>query len=227
MKKRVLLFDADGTLLDFKKSEEVGLNHVFEEYHISNPEACRAYYLQLNEQLWKGFEQGDFPKQHIFDVRFQMMLDEFGIEGNGIEMEQHYREWLNKGYHTIPGALTLIKALSENDYELYIVTNGVSKTQYQRLQESGLKPYFKAVFVSEDIGDQKPNKGYFDYVFAHIPNAQKEEMLLIGDSLSSDMLGANQAGIASCWYNPEHENNTTQAKPDFEISTLEDLWEIL
>lgn len=226
MKKRVLLFDADGTLLDFKKSEEVGLHHVFEEFQIPNPIACRSYYLELNDQLWKDFELGKIERQHIFDVRFQMMLDTFNIDGDGKQMEQRYREWLNQGSHTIQGALALIQELAK-EYDLYIVTNGVSKTQYQRLQDSGLAPYFKDIFVSEDIQAQKPNKAYFDYVLAHIPPVKKEEMLLIGDSLSSDILGANQAGIPSCWFNPDHISNDTSAKPDYEISSLEALWKII
>lgn len=225
MKYRILLFDADGTLLDFRKSEAVGLNQVFDTFAIPNQDACRTYYLDLNEVLWKGFEQGEFPKEHIFDVRFQMMLDHFGIEGDGKAMEACYRHWLNKGSHTISGALPLVQELSQT-YDLYIVTNGVSKTQYQRLSESGLLPYFKAVFVSEDTGYQKPQKEYFDYVLHHIQEVP-EEMLLIGDSLSSDILGANRANIAACWYNPEHCINQSEAIVDYEIHALEELWTIL
>lgn len=225
MNDKILLFDADGTLLDFKKSEEVGLTKVFEEYQIPNPAQCRAFYLKLNEQLWQDFEQGKFPKQHIFDVRFQMMLDHFHLDGDGKAMEQSYRSWLNKGSHLIKGARSLIQQLAAQ-YELYIVTNGVSKTQYQRLHDSGLAPYFKQVFVSEDIGYQKPQKEYFDYVLKHLQKDPKQ-MLLIGDSLSSDIVGANRAGIASCWYNPDHLVNETEAKPDYEIATLEELWNLL
>lgn len=225
MTYRVLLLDADGTLLDFKKSEEVGLREVFREFQIPDKEACRTYYLALNERLWAEFEEGIISKQHIFEVRFQMMLDHFHLSGDGIAMEHRYREWLNQGSHIIPGAYELIEQLAKH-YELYIVTNGVSKTQYLRLAASDLQPFFQQVFVSEDIGYQKPQKEYFDYVLSHI-HAAPADMLLIGDSLSSDILGANQAGIASCWFNPDQISNDGRIKPMYEIQRLEDVWKIL
>lgn len=222
---RVILFDADGTLLDFKESERIGLTNVFMDKKIPFTEEMRTYYLAINEQLWKDFELGKISKQHIMDVRFQMLLDHFHIEGKGEDFEQAYREQLNKGKHTIPYALELCRKLHKT-HDLYIVTNGVSKTQYQRLKDSGLYPYFKDIFVSEDIGYQKPHASYFDYVLAHV-DVPKEDMLLIGDSLSSDICGALQAGIACCWYNPEHERNDLKLTPTYEIDDLHDVWNIL
>ncbi len=225
MKYKILLLDADGTLLDFKRSEEIGLTHVFEEFQIPNRDACRTYYLKLNEILWKGFEEGSYPKQVIFDTRFQNMLDHFHIAGDGKAMEHSYRAWLDRGSHLIPHALDMVKKLSRC-CSLYIITNGVSKTQHRRLSDSGLRPYFQDVFVSEDIGFQKPKKEYFDYVLNHI-QGEKADMLVIGDSLHSDILGANQAEIASCWFHEKSLVNTTDIHCDYEITSLEELWNIV
>lgn len=225
MPYKILLFDADGTLLDFKESERVGLQTVFEEKGIPFTEKMRSYYLEMNVQLWKDFELGKFPKQHIFDVRFQQLLDAFQIEGNGNEFETAYREQLNKGSHIIPHAIELCGTLAKH-YRMYIITNGVSHTQYQRLHDSGLDAYFAGIFVSEDIGYQKPQKEYFDYVLQQI-DGDKSEMLVIGDSLSSDILGANLSGIDSCWLNMEGAINDTKANPTYEIERLTDLWKLL
>jgi len=225
MKYEVLLFDADGTLLDFKKSEAIGLTKVFETFHIPDSNRYRQYYLNLNDALWRGFEEGKYPKQYIFDVRFQMMLDHFHLEGDGRAMERCYRKWLNKGCHLMKDALPVIKQLAET-HVLYIITNGTSHTQHQRLKDSGLYPYFQQVFVSEEIGCQKPQKEYFDYVVNQIQKP-RDRMLVIGDSLHSDILGAKQANIASCLLNPDHLKPDGDILPDYEISALTDIWNIL
>lgn len=221
----ILLFDADGTLLDFKETERVGLQRVFQDKKIAFNEEMRTYYLDMNAQLWKDFEDGKISKQHIFDVRFQRLLDAFHIEGDGKEFEEAYRAQLNAGAHIIPHAIELCATLAKH-YRMYIITNGVSHTQYMRLEKAGLEPYFAGIFVSEDIGYQKPQKEYFSYVLNHI-DGEKGEMLVIGDSLTSDILGANLAGIDSVWLNSDKSENATSANPTYEIERLEDLWKLL
>lgn len=221
----ILLFDADGTILDFKESERIGLENVFKEKQLPFSEEMRNHYLNMNDQLWRGFEEGKYPKQHIFDVRFQRLLDAFHIEGDGREWEKAYREQLNQGCHVIAQAKEVLSALAKQ-YRLYIITNGVSHTQYQRIKGAGLEDLFAGIFVSEDIGYQKPQIEYFDYVLEHI-DGDKKEMLVIGDSLHSDILGANKVGIDSCWYNPENLINDSAANPTYEIACLEDLWNLL
>ncbi len=137
-------------------------------------------------------------------------------------MEKAYRQALSEGIDLIDGALDVVKKLHKT-HELYVVTNGPASTQEKRLIDSGLAPYFKAIFVSEVIGLQKPMPEYFDYCFERIPSFKKEEAIIIGDSLSSDIQGAMGAGIDSCWFNPNRVHNETAFQPTCEIQYLTEL----
>lgn len=222
---KVILFDADGTLLDFEESERCGLDTVFKEHGIQLTQDMRTYYHEMNAQLWSDFEAGIIEKKDIMDIRFQRLLDAFHIPYDGHVLEAAYREQLNKGTHLISGALSICQELKKKK-RLYIVTNGVSNTQYRRLKGSHLYSNFLDVFVSEDVGYQKPDIGYFEHVMRTI-QVRPRQVLLVGDSLTSDILGANRAGIASCWFNPSHKENNTSIQPTYEIHDLQELWEIV
>lgn len=225
MRYDAILFDADGTLLDFQRSEEVALGRVLKQFGLPDTDAVRAYYRSCNAQLWRGFEAGKYPQQHIFDVRFAALLEYCEASGDGKAMEAYYREQLNHGAHVIDHALTMCEALAQK-LALYIVTNGVTKTQELRLTQSGLKPFFQAIFTSEAIGYRKPQKEFFDAVLPQIPY-EKERLLLVGDSLHSDILGANQAGIDACWFHPADADRDPDIAARYEITSLEELWNIL
>ena len=225
MKYQALLFDADGTLLDFKKSEENGLRSVFTYFPVPDRKSCEAYYKELNQKLWDRFEKGEITKQTIFDTRFSKLCSYFNLPYDGILMEAYYRKCLNEGHDLIDGAYELIKALSKQ-YSLYIITNGVAQTQYRRLKDSHLLPFFQAIFVSEEIGYQKPDRAYFDYVCTKVP-CKREQMLVVGDSLNCDILGAQRSQIASVWFHTDHQDNAVSVKPDYEIHALEELWSVL
>lgn len=222
---KVLLFDLDGTLLDFKQTEETGLSYVFTQFQIPDPIACRKYYQQLNTQLWKGFEQDQYPKEYIFTQRFPMLLAHFHLQRDGKAMERSYRSWLDQGCDLMKDALAVVSQLARN-YELHIITNGYASTQHHRLEKSGLRPYFDHVFVSEEIGWQKPQRAYFEHVLNHL-DQPKESILVIGDSLIADIGGAKQAGLATCWIHAPGISNDTGIQSDFEITELKELWNIL
>lgn len=202
---RFLLFDADYTLLDFDKD----MFHAFQATY----EACfgsqRPYSPQLLEQYeacnnrwWAKLERGECTKPQLYVGRFRDFLQETGLIGQPEEINRLYFENLAQGGALLPGALELVQDLSR-EYQLYIVTNGNAVSQMSRLERSGLLPYVRDVFVSEDAGAAKPDKRYFAYAFSRIPGFEKERALLIGDSLTSDMLGAQNAGIDSMWYCPQ------------------------
>ena len=176
--------------------------------------------------LWDDFEEGKINRDEVVNTRFSVLFKEYGQEVDGILFENNYRNYLEEGNQLIQGAFEFINQI-ESEYDLYIVTNGVSKTQYKRLRNAGLHSMFKDIFVSEDTGYQKPMKEYFDYVFERIPNFAPEEGLIIGDSLSADMKGGYVAGIDTCWFNPEKKSNHSEIVPTYEVQNFEELYAIL
>lgn len=227
MKKyQTLFFDVDDTLLDFGAAEKVALHMLFEEQNIPLTTEMEARYKKINDSLWRSFEEGKIDRDEIRNTRFSLFFQEYGQEIDGVLLGNKYRSYLKEGNQLVEGAFELISDL-KHQYDLYIVTNGVSDTQDKRLCSSGLHPLFKDIFVSEDTGYQKPMKEYFDYVFARVPNFSTEQGLIIGDSLSSDMKGGQTAGIDTCWFNPGMKTNDTKVRPTYQIQRLDELYRVL
>lgn len=221
-KYEVLLLDADGTLLDFDKAEEESFKEVLKKYGFAPEPALVEEYHRINQACWEALEDGRMERAAVLTGRFERFFGGHGLTVKGQEAEDFYRALLGRSFYLIDGALELCGYLKER-YDLYIVTNGVADTQRIRLRESGLEPYFKDIFISEDAGSQKPQKAFFDYCFARIPDADPEKMLLIGDSLTSDMRGGAAAGVDTCWYNPGKKDNEKGIPVTYEIHGLEEL----
>lgn len=222
----IILLDVDGTLLDFKQSEAWGMTTVLKTYGFEpTPELLEQYH-QVNNAAWDAFERGEVTKEKLVCDRFVNFFGRLGRTVDGLEVELFYRSLLDQSAILIDGALELCAYLKER-YDLYIVTNGTSSTQYKRLAASGLDQYVKDIFVSEDAGSQKPQKEYFDYCFTRIPNADPSRMLLVGDSLQSDIRGGNAAGTDTCWYNPGGLLRQDGIRVDYEIRELEELKKLL
>ncbi|MEC2290641.1 YjjG family noncanonical pyrimidine nucleotidase [Bacillus licheniformis] len=223
---RTLFFDVDDTLLDFGAAEKSALRMLFEEQQIRLTAEIEANYKRINQGLWRVFEKGEMDRDQVVNTRFSLLFKEYGLEADGVLLEKKYRSFLEEGHQLIDGAFELIKSLRDQ-YDLYIVTNGVSKTQYKRLQASGLYPMFKGIFVSEDTGFQKPMKEYFDYVFERIPHFSVDQGLIIGDSLTADIEGGRLAGLDTCWMNSGMIANDTGIVPTYQIQKLDELYYIL
>lgn len=226
MKKKFLLFDMDRTLLDFAASERAALAKTFREYALPFSDEIYGYHLVNNAKLWEDYEKGLIDRETVLYTRFVRLFQHFGFEGDGVAFENSYRANLSRGHELMEGALHTVQTLAQS-HTLYIVTNGVAETQRLRLHDSGLQPYFSGLFISEEIGSQKPQKAFFDVCFAHIPGFDATLALIIGDSLSSDILGGNNAGIDTCWFNPQGQANNTTAKPTTEIRRLTELIPLL
>ncbi|WP_186580447.1 YjjG family noncanonical pyrimidine nucleotidase [Aquibacillus kalidii] len=223
---KTLLFDIDDTLLDFGAAESAALRFLFNEKGLELTDEMKQQYKLVNTELWKQYEEGEIARDELLNTRFSRFFKIYGKEVDGAVMEQSYREYLGQGKQLMDGAMDLITTI-ENNYDLYIVTNGVSKTQYKRLHDSGLYPFFRGVFVSEDTGFQKPMKEYFDYAFERIPDFNPEEALIIGDSLGADIKGGQRAGLDTCWVNPIGKSNDLNVEPTYEIRHLRELYAIL
>ena len=226
MRYTTLLLDADETLLDFKQTEEQALRQTFQRYGLPFNEEIHAMYRTINHKLWTAFEDGFITKDQILKRRFRNMFTQMGIKDELTGFEEEYQLALGRGGFLIPQALEVCRQLS-GLCRLYIVTNGVEATQNSRLDRSGLRPYLSGVFVSETTGYQKPQKEYFDYVFSEIPDFDRENTLMVGDSLNSDMKGGANAGLDVCWYNPEKKPNCVGVKVNYEISSLKELTDIV
>ncbi len=195
-----LFIDVDNTLLDFYASEDFAIRKVFSENNIRNDDYAVSLYSKINQKYWQMFERGEMSKEKILVERFRETFRELGADADPIKVSKEYFLGLSNCHFLMPDAIEILSYLKEKGYAVYLTTNGVSLTQYKRIEESGIKRFADAVFVSEDAGHQKPEKEYFDYVFANIPKTSPERTLVIGDSMTSDIKGGKNAGLDTCWF---------------------------
>ncbi len=219
-----LLFDTDNTLLDFTKAEAYALRDTFTSHGLPFSENARATYSAVNDSFWKSFERGEILKSEIYVGRFKTTLQKLGFSADAKSVAALYEERLGSYHFAIEGALEMCEQLKKK-YDLHIVTNGHRVIQSRRLKDSGLINLVNKVFISEQVGVPKPEKEYFDAVFQNIAEKDKSKILIIGDSLTSDIMGGINAGIDTCWYNPK--GIKTDIKPTYEISKITDLLKLL
>ena len=227
MTYKFLLFDLDHTLLDFDTAEDVALTQLLKEEGVEDIQDYKDYYVPMNKSLWRDLEQKKITKAELINTRFSKLFAHFGIEKDGSYLAERYQFFLSKQGQTFPGVEDLLKNLIHQGYELYAATNGITYIQTGRLKQSGISPYFKEIFISEQLHTQKPDAAFYEKIGALIPNFDKNQTLMIGDSLSADIQGGNNAGIATIWYNPHHLENHTQAKPTYEVDSYQALLELL
>ncbi len=222
MRYKILLFDLDDTLLDFSANEIDSLNKLFKKHGYTFSDELFGVYNSVNKQLWAEYETGTIALDDVLNVRFFKTMLKMGKVVDGAEWENQYRELLGNGQQMIDGALDLCRDLSVL-HRLFIVTNGVAETQIKRLKQSGLYEYFEAVFDSQSIGFQKPSKEFFEYVAGHIADFVKNEALIIGDSLTTDIKGGILSGIDTCWLNRGSKKCSSESMSTFTISSLTEL----
>ena len=227
MKYKFLLFDLDHTLLDFDAAEDVALDFLLAEEGVEDIQTYKDYYVPMNKSLWKDLEQKKITKKELVNTRFEKLFAHFGIEKDGAYLAERYQFFLSKQGQTFPGVEDLLKNLIHQGYELYAATNGITAIQTGRLAQSGLAPYFNQVFISEQLQTQKPDALFYEKIGHQIEGFSKEETLMIGDSLTADIQGGNNAGIDTIWYNPHHLENPTQAQPTYEVHSYQDLLDCL
>ena len=224
---KFLLFDLDHTLLDFDAAEDVALSHLLNEEGVEDIQAYKDYYVPMNKTLWKDLELKKITKQELVNTRFAKLFAHFGIEKDGAYLAERYQFFLSKQGQIFPGVEDLLKKLIHQGFELYAATNGITFIQTGRLEQSGIAPYFKEIFISEQLHTQKPDAAFYEKIGARIPNFDKDHALMIGDSLSADIQGGNNADIGTIWYNPNHLENHTQAHPTYEVDSYQALLELL
>ena len=222
-----ILFDADNTLLDFDAAESKALADTLRAYGIEPDAETVQTYRTINEELWHQLEKGQIRREKLMAERFTRFLKAVNAAGSGVEMNRFYLEQLSTHPDlAAPNVLDVLRELSEVA-TLAVVTNGFEKVQTRRAAESGILDYMEDVFVSEKMDSEKPNRKIFDAALRTLGVENREHVLMVGDSLSSDIQGGVNAGLDTCWYNPDHAENPGKVCPTYEIANLEELYPLV
>lgn len=221
---KVILWDIDGTLLNFEKSENYAMKKCFSLLELGEcTDEMISRYAKINRKYWEALERGELTKPEVLIGRFQEFFATEGLDTNKAEaFNAEYQLCLGDKAFFYDDGYKLVKEL-QGKVKQYVVTNGTQVAQKRKLERSGLGPLMDGVFISDEIGFEKPNIHFFNHVFEKIGAYEKDEIMIVGDSLTSDITGGNNAGILCCWYNPKKQENTTSLHIDYEIQNL---WQI-
>ena len=217
-----LLFDADNTLLDFDENERVSLSETFRHFGLPCGDKVLRLYHDINLMYWEMLARKEIERDVLLIKRFETLFERMGVKADPVAVENRYREGLGRGCQLMKGAVEVCGELRK-DYGLYIITNGVASTQHNRLEGSGLSAYMDGIFISDEIGYNKPDREFFEYVEKHIPGFDRRKALVVGDSLFSDIRGGVDYGIDTCWLNIYNAENTSEIRPTYTIRDIVEL----
>lgn len=225
---KTILWDVDGTLLSFRKAERVAIKTCFETFGLGPcTDEMVDRYSVINARYWERLELGELTKPQVLSGRFEeFFASERVVCGDVAGFNREYQVRLGDTVCFNDESYELVKNL-KGQVRQYAVTNGTKVAQDRKLSRSGLDRLFDGIFISDVIGHEKPTMGFFDYVLARIEPCGKEEILIVGDSLTSDIKGGNNAGIPTCWYNPDGLANTKGVTVVYEIRDLREILVIL
>lgn len=223
---RTIFFDLDDTILDFRRAEAEALSKTLLRFDLDPAPAVLERYHVINAAQWKLLEEGKITRPQVLLGRFIILLEELGFHGSPQAVCDVYEAHLGQGHFFLPGAPELLAELAPQ-YDLYLATNGTAHIQRSRLESAQIAPYFKGIFISQEMGANKPSLAFFHACFDAIPGFDPALSLMVGDSLSSDIRGARSAGLRTCWFNPHGDPPQPEIPADYEIKALEELPELL
>ena len=226
---RAILWDVDGTLLDFKAAEKAALNAAFQTFGLGSCDDARiARYSVLNDRWWKALERGEVTKPALLTGRFREFFAAEGLPFHGDygAFNDFYQIQLGETIVFRDGADRLVAGL-KGTVAQYAVTNGTLTAQRRKLKNSGLDRLLDGAFISEEVGAEKPSPAYFDRVLSALPPRDRREILIVGDSLTSDMTGGCRAGLRCCWYDPAWGEVPADLDIEFHIRDLNEVRELL
>ena len=221
-----LFLDLDDTILDFQKAEHIALSKTLQSFGLEPEEHVLKRYNLINKAHWEALERKELTREQVLVGRFRMLFEEMGIAAEPVSIARAYEDNLAIGHYFLPRAEDAVERLSKK-YKLYLASNGTAKVQAGRLKSANISRFFEEVFVSQELGANKPSLEYFEKCFARIPGFDKSKAIIVGDSLTSDILGGQNAGIATCWVNPNHKAGREDIRVDYEIEALSQLEELL
>ncbi|MBE6596031.1 MAG: noncanonical pyrimidine nucleotidase, YjjG family [Ruminococcaceae bacterium] len=226
MRYDIVLFDADGTLFDFLRSEKEAFSKMTAEFGIIVNDELVKSYSEINDSLWKKLEKGEIEKSVLLYHRFEIFCQKHGFVADAKEMAKRYMLNLSELAYFLEGAEELCARL-KGKFKMYIVTNGVEYTQKKRYTIAELGRFFEGAFISGEMGAEKPSAEYFEKVAAAIPDFDKARTVIIGDSLSSDIRGGINFGIDTCWYNPNGKPLPEGMKVTHISNSFDDIYDFL
>lgn len=227
MKYELIIFDADETLFDFKKSEKYAFENAMLEFNIEYDESYHLkIYKEINDSIWKELENGLITQEKLKVERFKRLSDKLNIKFDPAEFAKSYMKHLANASFLYEDSTSLIEDLYK-EHKLIIITNGLKDVQTNRIRKSTIGKYFEDIVISEEVGVSKPNSKIFEVALENIDYTDKSKILMVGDSLTSDVKGGINFGVDTCWFNHEKALNKTDIKPTYEISNLLDLKTIL
>ena len=225
MLKNIFL-DLDDTILNFTAGEAKALSQTLREAGIEPTVAILDRYHIINTAHWELLEEGRLTRDEVLVQRFEQLFREMNIHYSGRDLCQRYEYLLSKQHAFMPDAEQLLRELSSK-YRLYLASNGAAAVQNPRLDDAGIRKYFQGIFISEEMGADKPSKAFFDACFASIPGFRLEETVMVGDSLTSDIRGGLNAGLRTVWFNPHGKEPRADIRPGYTIRALSELLPLL
>ena len=222
---KFIFLDLDDTILDFHRSEAVALRKTLQSLNVNPTDEVIARYSAINLAHWKALERRELTRGEVLTGRFRQLFEELGMNVSPNVAQSLYEKNLSESHFFIDGAPRLLMTLSQK-YQLYIASNGTTLVQTSRIASSGIGRYFKAVFLSEQLGADKPQIEFFERATGQIEGYNPNEAIILGDSITSDMQGGINAGMHTCWFNPHHRDNHG-ITPEFEITDLSEFDAVL
>jgi YjjG family noncanonical pyrimidine nucleotidase len=218
---KYLLWDIDGTLLNFELAEEAAMKKLFTKYDLGElTDELLTSYQDINRKYWQALERGEITKPEVLVGRFKEFFEQSGFDTSIAEaFNEDYQVGLGSTVVYNPNAEETVRGFV-GKYKQYAVTNGTTKAQVLKLKNSGLDEILDGVFISEEVGVEKPGIGFFEEVFDEVGSDNLNDYLIIGDSLTSDIQGGNNADIKTCWFNPSHASNDKGLRIDLEIDDI-------
>lgn len=220
-----VMLDLDDTILDFHKAERIALSKTIRDFGVEPGEDVLNRYHLINKAHWEMLERGELTREEVLTNRFAVLFRELGRQVDPVACARDYEGNLGIGHYFLPGAEEAVTELHKK-YKLYLASNGTASVQHSRLKSANLYRHFDGIFISQEIGFNKPSKEYFEACFAKIPGFDPKKAIMAGDSLTSDILGGKNAGIATVWVNPSHKK-AGDIQPDYEIESITQLEALL
>ncbi len=226
-KIKAVLLDVDNTILDFNVCAKVSMQAVFRDFGLTYKEEMFPVFLEVNGKLWEEIEKEQLKREELYKIRWKLIFEALGIEGpDSVRVDEAFRKYIAESAEPVCGAHALLRYLS-GKYTLCIASNASRARQEKRLANAGMLQYTDHLFTSEEIGHPKPEKAFFDACLAALPGVKREEIVVIGDSLTADIAGGKGSGLKTIWYNYNREPAPESTVPDYTVDTLSEILNIL